>query len=87
MHIRIRAQVVRNENSEPHLIGIAIDVTEQERIRQRTARISNRLHDAIENLSEAFVLWDSRKRLVMCNTQISAVAWSEAAYCGSRHSL
>jgi len=67
--IRIRAQVVRNENSEPHLIGIAIDVTEQERIRQRTRRISSRLHDAIENLSEAFVLWDSRKRLVMCNSK------------------
>ncbi|MGB7286538.1 MAG: ATP-binding protein, partial [Salaquimonas sp.] len=65
--IRIRAQVVRNEHSEPHLIGIAIDVTEQEKIRQRTRRIANRLHDAIENLSEAFVLWDSRKRLVMCN--------------------
>ncbi len=67
--IRIRAQVVRNERSEPHLIGIAIDVTDQERIRQRTRRIANRLHDAIENLSEAFVLWDSRKRLVMCNSK------------------
>lgn len=67
--IRIRAQVVRNERSEPHLVGIAIDVTEQERIRQRTRRIANRLHDAIENLSEAFVLWDSRKRLVMCNSK------------------
>lgn len=69
IHIRIRAQVVRNENGEAHLIGIAIDVSEQERIRQRTRRISTRLHDAIENLSEAFVLWDSRKRLVMCNTK------------------
>jgi len=38
--IRIRAQVVRNENGDPHLIGIAIDVTEQESIRQRTRRIA-----------------------------------------------
>ncbi len=69
VHIRIRAQVVRNEHGEVHLIGIAIDVSEQERIRQRTRKISSRLHDAIENLSEAFVLWDSRKRLVMCNSK------------------
>lgn len=69
VHIRIRAQVVRNQHGEAHLIGIAIDVSEQEQIRQRTRRISSRLHDAIENLSEAFVLWDSRKRLVMCNTK------------------
>ncbi len=67
--IRIRAQVVRNEQGEPQLIGIAIDVTEQEKIRKRTKRIANRLHDAIENLSEAFVLWDNRKRLVMCNSK------------------
>ncbi len=67
--IRIRAQVVHNEHSEPHLIGIAIDVTEQEHIRKRTKRIANRLHDAIENLSETFVLWDSRKRLVICNSK------------------
>jgi two-component system cell cycle sensor histidine kinase PleC len=67
--IRIRAQVVPNDQGEPHLIGIAIDVTEQESIRQRTQRIATRLHDSIENLSEAFVLWDSRKRLVMCNSK------------------
>jgi two-component system cell cycle sensor histidine kinase PleC len=67
--IRIRAHVVRNENREPKLIGIAIDVTEHEKIRKRTKRIANRLHDAIENLSEAFVLWDNRKRLVMCNSK------------------
>ena len=66
---RIRAQVVHNRRGEPHLIGIAIDVTEQENIRRRTRTISTRLHDAIENLSEAFVLWDHRKRLVMCNSK------------------
>ena len=66
---RIRAQVVHNRRGEPHLIGIAFDVTEQENIRRRTRTISTRLHDAIENLSEAFVLWDHRKRLVMCNSK------------------
>ncbi len=67
--VRIRAQVVQTEKGTPHLIGIAIDVSEQERIRQRTRRIASRLHDAIENLSEAFVLWDSNKKLVMCNSK------------------
>lgn len=67
--VRIRAQVSRTIQSEPHLVGIAIDVTEQESIRERTRTASMRLHDAIENLSEAFVLWDKKKRLIMCNTK------------------
>ncbi|MCB1386459.1 MAG: PAS-domain containing protein [Nitratireductor sp.] len=66
---RLRAQVVRSERGEPHLLGIAIDVTEQETIRRRTRTIATRLHDGIESLSEAFVLWDERKRLVMCNSK------------------
>ena len=28
-----------------------------------------RLHDAIEAISEAFVLWDADNRLVMCNSK------------------
>lgn len=67
--VRIRAQVSRSVQSEPHLVGIAIDVTEQESIRRRTKNASMRLHDAIENLSEAFVLWDRKKRLIMCNSK------------------
>ncbi len=78
--IRIRAEVVRNERGEPHLIGIAIDVTEQEKIRQRTRRISSRLHDSIESLSETFVLWDNQRRLVMCNTKFLQLHGIEARY-------
>lgn len=65
--IRIRAQVSHKVRGEPHLVGIAIDVTEQENIRERTRTASTRLHDSIENISEAFVLWDSKKCLIMCN--------------------
>lgn len=65
--IHLRAQVSHRLRGEPHLVGIAIDVTEQESIRERTRTASTRLHDSIENLSEAFVLWDSQKRLIMCN--------------------
>jgi two-component system cell cycle sensor histidine kinase PleC len=35
--------------------------------RNRTADI--RLRDAIETISEAFVLWDADNRLVMCNSK------------------
>ncbi len=28
-----------------------------------------RLRDAIETISEAFVLWDAENRLVMCNSK------------------
>ncbi len=50
-----------------HMIGIAMDVTEQHRLAQRYAEADQRLADAIECTSEAFVLWDKNDRLVMCN--------------------
>jgi two-component system cell cycle sensor histidine kinase PleC len=45
-----------------------MDVTEQHRLAQRYAEADQRLADAIECTSEAFVLWDKNDRLVMCNT-------------------
>ncbi|PCH45493.1 MAG: PAS domain-containing sensor histidine kinase, partial [Hyphomicrobiales bacterium] len=67
--LRMRAELVFTKNSVPHLIGIAVDITEQEMLKQRTLDADIRLRDAIENISEAFVLWDSKRRLVMCNTK------------------
>ena len=67
--LRIRAELVNYKNAAPHLIGIAVDITEQEALKQRTKDADIRLRDAIENISEAFVLWDSKKRLVMCNSK------------------
>jgi two-component system cell cycle sensor histidine kinase PleC len=65
--MRARAQVIRTGNGL-HVIGIAMDVTEQHRLAQRYAEADQRLADAIECTSEAFVLWDKNDRLVMCNT-------------------
>ncbi|HEX2146512.1 MAG TPA: ATP-binding protein [Pseudorhizobium sp.] len=65
--MRARAQVVRNASGKTHVIGIAMDVTEQHRLAQRYAEADQRLADAIECTSEAFVLWDKNDRLVMCN--------------------
>lgn len=64
--LRARAQVIHTSNG-PRVIGIAMDVTEQHRLAQRYAEADQRLADAIESTSEAFVLWDKNDRLVMCN--------------------
>ena len=66
--MRARAQVVRTGTGRTHVIGIAMDVTEHHRLAQRYAEADQRLADAIECTSEAFVLWDKNDRLVMCNT-------------------
>lgn len=65
--MRARAQVVDPTSAQTHLIGIAMDVTEQHRLQQRTVEADQRLFDAIESTSEAFVLWDSDDRLVLWN--------------------
>jgi len=53
---------------EPHLIGICIDVTEQHRLAELSRTADLRLRDAIETISEAFVLWNAKNELVICNS-------------------
>jgi two-component system cell cycle sensor histidine kinase PleC len=65
--LRARAQLIRMSSGRMHMIGIAMDVTEQHRLAQRYQEADQRLADAIECTSEAFVLWDKSDRLVMCN--------------------
>jgi len=67
--MRARAQVVEPDAPEIHLIGIAVDVTEQQHLAQRSETADMRLRTAIETITESFVLWDSNRRLVMCNTK------------------
>jgi two-component system cell cycle sensor histidine kinase PleC len=67
--LRARAQVQSEPGiSEPHLIGICIDVTEQKQLAEQSRTADLRLRDAIETISEAFVLWDTENRMVMCNS-------------------
>ncbi|GGE94567.1 PAS-domain containing protein [Stappia taiwanensis] len=67
--LRARAEVQSEPGiSEPHLIGICIDVTEQKQLAEQSRTADLRLRDAIETISEAFVLWDTENRLVMCNS-------------------
>jgi two-component system cell cycle sensor histidine kinase PleC len=67
--LRARCELVRQPGETGlHLIGIAVDVTEQKTLVERTIAADLRLRDAIETIPEAFVLWDADNRLVLCNS-------------------
>jgi two-component system cell cycle sensor histidine kinase PleC len=66
--LRARCEVTRQDGEGPHLIGIAVDVTEQKNLVEKTAAADIRLRDAIETIPEAFVLWDADNKLVLCNS-------------------
>ncbi|WP_455475677.1 ATP-binding protein [Bartonella sp. B17] len=70
--MRIRAEVTEEE--EPHLVGISFDISEQRQLAEQTAQADLRIRDAIENISESFVLWDSERRLVMSNSKFCEYA-------------
>jgi two-component system cell cycle sensor histidine kinase PleC len=60
------------------IVGVMLDVTE-ERITQARAQAAEvRLRDAIDSVSEAFVLWDRTGRLLMCNKNYRAFFGIEA---------
>jgi two-component system cell cycle sensor histidine kinase PleC len=67
--LRARAEIADPTSPTPHLIGIAVDVSEQMRLLEHTKTADLRLRDAIDTISEAFVLWDAENRLVMCNSK------------------
>ncbi|MEN3930443.1 ATP-binding protein [Microvirga sp. W0021] len=68
--MRARAEMMHNEaGRDAHLVGIVIDTTEQRRLEEKTEANDARLRDAIEAISEAFVLWDNNNRLVLCNSK------------------
>src|SRR5438270_2791828 len=72
--LRVRCELSQGSNdrgsndSGLHLIGIAVDITEQKSLAERTVEADLRLRDAIETIPEAFVLWDAEDRLVLCNS-------------------
>lgn len=67
--MRARAElIVDGSSGSRHLVGIAVDITEERRIAEESATAEMRLWDAIETIPEAFVLWDSHQKLVTCNS-------------------
>jgi len=68
--LRTRCELCDAPGEEaPHLVGIAIDITEQKLNDRLNQEAELRLKDAIENISEAFVLWDADNKLVMSNSK------------------
>jgi two-component system, cell cycle sensor histidine kinase PleC len=66
--LRVRCELSRNGEGSQHLIGIALDITEQKSLAEKSIEADLRLRDAIETIPEAFVLWDASDRLVLCNS-------------------
>jgi two-component system cell cycle sensor histidine kinase PleC len=67
--LQLRCELSQGQgDSGQHLIGIAVDITEQKSLAERTVEADVRLRDAIETIPEAFVLWDAEDRLVLCNS-------------------
>jgi len=72
--LRVRCELTRQDGDiGPHVIGIAVDITEQKSLVERTVAADLRLRDAIETIPEAFVLWDADNRLVLCNSNFQAL--------------
>lgn len=68
--LRARAALAPGDKPDtPHLIGIVFDITAQKQTDKLNQDAELRLKDAIENISEAFVLWDTENRLVLCNSK------------------
>ena len=65
--VRLRGHITRNSDSEPYLTGMAV-LADQDAL-PGAADANARLRDAVETISEAFVLWDNQNRLVMCNSK------------------
>ncbi|MGV1015510.1 MAG: histidine kinase dimerization/phospho-acceptor domain-containing protein, partial [Methyloceanibacter sp.] len=65
---RLRGHITRSlDNREPCLTGIAV-LAEQD-MALGSPDENARLRDAVETISEAFVLWDNQNQLVMCNSK------------------
>ncbi|MDE2114747.1 MAG: PAS-domain containing protein [Hyphomicrobiales bacterium] len=78
--MRMRAEIVKGptvvgkpnmtgETLPFHVIGIVMDITEQKRLEEKSRTANSRLREAIESISEAFVLWDAKNCLVTCNSK------------------
>ncbi|MCB8836076.1 PAS domain-containing sensor histidine kinase [Aurantimonas sp. VKM B-3413] len=67
--LRARADVTRTADDEIHLIGIAVDVSDQQELARRSSEAGALLNNAIENISETFVLCDEDNRVVLCNSK------------------
>ena len=67
LHARGRPWTGAGDAPSGRVVGVAIDVTEQKGAQARVTAAESRLRAALESVSESFVLWDARRRLVLSN--------------------
>ena len=80
--LRARAALAPGDAEEqPHLIGIVFDISQQKLADKLNKEAELRLMDAVENISEAFVLWDADNRLVLCNSKYQQFHSLPASVC------
>ncbi len=88
--LRARAALASGRaNAEPHLVGIVFDISRQKILDKLNSEAELRLKDAVENISEAFVLWDTESKLVLCNSKYQQFHSLPASVCqpGTPYSL
>lgn len=80
--LRARVALAPGEaKHRPHLTGIVFDITQQKQADKINKDAELRLMDAVENISEAFVLWDADNRLVLCNSKYQQFHSLPASVC------
>jgi two-component system, cell cycle sensor histidine kinase PleC len=80
--LRARAALAPGEHAnDAHLVGIVFDISRQKQLDKLNEDAEVRLKDAIENISEAFVLWDTESRLVLCNSKYQQFHSLPASVC------
>lgn len=80
--LRARAALAPGKKpDEPHLVGVVFDITRQKKLDLMNREAEVRLKDAVENISEAFVLWDTDSKLVLCNSKYQQFHSLPAAVC------
>jgi two-component system, cell cycle sensor histidine kinase PleC len=80
--LRARAALAPGQSeSESHLVGIVFDISRQKKLDRMNREAEVRLKDAVENISEAFVLWDIESRLVLCNSKYQQFHSLPSAVC------
>lgn len=70
MRLWLEGTICRDETTnETHLVGVISAQEGATSAEKAETPHDARLHDAVEAISEAFVLWDDENRLVMCNSK------------------
>ncbi|MDX2274635.1 MAG: ATP-binding protein [Hyphomonadaceae bacterium] len=57
--------------ADTRVFGTVVDVTQRQEAEARVSRLERQLRAAIESFSGPFALWDSRRRLLLCNQSFS----------------